>query len=218
MEYDTKQITLKMIQKFIIFKNKTVLEIGCGEGKISSLLADDAKKYIGIDPDIESIQHAAGLYKNVDFRLGSGESLEFNDLNFDIVLFTLSLHHQNSFLALAEADRVLKEKGELLIIEPAVDGEFQQFFHLFDDETDQIKYALKNIRASDFSLERHETFNAQVWFANKKELCSYHFSRETITPGDTDRILEQLNRYQPSLDENQPIYLTDKIDIYYLIK
>jgi len=49
-------------------------------------------------------------------------------------------------------------------------------------------------------------------------MAAVTFTERTSPLGDTDRILERLNLYQPILDEDQPIYLTDKIDIYYLTK
>lgn len=220
MEYDTEQLTTKRIQQYTEFKNKIVLEIGCGSGEISSLLANDTEQYIGIDPDIKAIYDAGQTYGNekVDFRIGRGESLTFPDSQFDLVLFILSLHHQNSSLALKEADRVLKEKGILVVIEPSTEGEFQQFFHLFNDETHEIQTAYQNLIKSKFMLEHEDTFNAIVRFEDKEDLCRYSFDRETITPDDADRIIEKLGQLQPGSAEHPPIILIDKIYIYLLTK
>lgn len=218
MVYDIEQITTKMIKKYTEFKNKIVLEIGCGSGKISSLLADATEQYIGIDPDIKAISDASRTYENLDFRIGSGESLAFTDSRFDLVLFTLSLHHQNSSLALKEADRVLKREGKLVVIEPSIDGEFQQFFHLFDDETNEIQTAYQNLVKSNFILKHEDTFNAIIRFEDKEDLCRYTFNRETIAPGDADRIIGKLNQLQPCSAAQPHIILRDTIDIYILIK
>lgn len=218
MEYDIEQMIVKMIKNQDDFKDKIVLEIGCGGGEISSILATDTKQYIGIDPDINAINDASQAYYNVDFRIGSGESLNFSDSSFDIVLFTLSLHHQNSVLAMKEAYRVQKNDGKLIIIEPSVDGEFQQFFHLFDDETQVIGNAYHSLMNSAFALEIHDTFNTIVRFEDKTDLCSYAFDRETISPGDENLIIEKLNQSQPGSSEHSPIILKDILDIYLLVK
>jgi len=218
MEYDTEQITIRMIKKFVDLNDKIVLEIGCGEGKTSSLLADDTKKYIGIDTDGPSINNAISKFKNVDFKIGNGESLEFENSFFDIVLFTLSLHHQNSRIALKEAGRVLKDKGKVLILEPSIDGELQHFFHLFDDETSEINEALDNIMKSTLILEQQETFNAITTFNSLSEICNYPFDREKVNPGDADRIIEKLNQLQIISADHQPIHLNDTINIYCLAK
>jgi ubiquinone/menaquinone biosynthesis C-methylase UbiE len=218
MEYDIEQMTVKMIKNQDDFKDKVVLEIGCGGGEISSILATDAKQYIGIDPDKNAINDASQAYDNVDFRIGSGESLNFSDSSFDIVLFTLSLHHQNNVLAIKEAYRVQKDDGKLIIIEPSVDGEFQQFFHLFDDETQVIGNAYHSLMNSAFVLEIHDTFNTIVKFEDKTDLCNYAFDRETISPGDENLIIEKLNQSQPGSSEHSPILLKDILDIYLLAK
>lgn len=218
MKYDIEQMTVTTIKNQDNFKNKIVLEIGCGGGEISSLLATDTKQYIGIDPDIGAINDANHAYDNVDFRIGSGESLKFDDSKFDIVLFTLSLHHQNSVLALKEAYRVQKDDGKLIIIEPSIDSEFQQFFHLFDDETQVIENAYHSMTNSDFTLEIQDTFDAIVRFEDKTDLCGYDFDRDTFTSGDENVIIEKLNQLQPGSLDNSPIILKDTLNIYLLSK
>jgi len=218
MEYDKDNLTIEIINKLVDFRGKVVLEVGCGDGKISSLLAHNTKRYIGIDTDSQSIKNATSDFENVDFQMGNGESLDFKNSYFDIVLFTLSLHHQNSKLALKEAKRVLTPKGQLLILEPSIFGELQHFFHLFNDETDQIQEALKNIKQSDFRLVQQDSFNVVMTFKTIDELYSYHFGREKTTPQDTDLITKKLKQFQHILADDQPIDLNDKINIYFLIK
>jgi len=218
MEYDSSQTTIKMIKRFAEFNDKIVLEIGCGDGKISSIVSDSTQQYSGVDIDETAINCAIRTYKNVDFRIGSGEALEFADAQFDLVLFTLSLHHQNSELALRETDRVLKSDGNLLIIEPSIRGEFQQFFHLFDDETHEIQTAYKNLLKSSFTIGHEDSFNVNVIFQDQTDLCSYPFGREKIRSGDADLIIKKLNQLQPGSADHPPIRLKDAIDIYYLKK
>lgn len=218
MEYDREDITVKMINKFVNLKNKVILEIGCGDGKVSALLAVNTKKYIGIDPDSKSIEKAISLFNTVDFRIGFGEALDFDNDTFDVVLFTLSLHHQDSRKALKEAHRVLKRKGNLLITEPSVDGELQQFFNLFQDETNRIKLAYKNLTESQFRLEKVESFCVKAKFEDQTDLCNYHFDREVVSPDDSVRIVEKLNQLLPTRIKDRPILLHDIINVYCLEK
>lgn len=216
MEYDIEQMTTRMIKKQAVFKEKAVLEIGCGGGRISSLLSEDTKQYIGIDPDENAIREAKKNDDTVDFRIGNGESLLFGDSVFDLLLFTLSLHHQNSSEALKEAYRVLKSTGKLIIVEPSVNGEFQQFFHLFDDETLAIKNACTSIFQSAFILKDKGTFDAIVRFEDKTDLCHYDFERKRIMSGDENKIMNKLNQLQPGTSTLFPIILKDTLDIYLL--
>ncbi len=218
MDYDKENIEIKMIEKIFDPQDKKILENGCGDGRISTLLAYKAREYVAIDPDERRIREAKSLTANVDFRIGNGEALDFEDSSFHVVLFTLSLHHQDGCLALKEAHRVLTTNGQLVILEPAADGELTQFFNLFDDETDRLRNALKMIENSDFEIEQKETFCTIMSFDNQDELCSYPFSRDKIQPGDRDRIIETLQQSQGAITDVQPIHLHDKIHIFSLRK
>jgi ubiquinone/menaquinone biosynthesis C-methylase UbiE len=108
------------------------------------MLARDTRRYIAIDPDREAVAKARQQSGNAQFFIGSGENMPLGDSSFDRVIFILSLHHQNSRQALLEAHRVLAPGGRVIILEPSAKGEFQQFFHLFDDETAALTYSPTN--------------------------------------------------------------------------
>ena len=107
-----------------VANNKTILEIGCGQGTdaltICSLKKDGA--YVGIDMSKVSVSHALrateDLLKNATiavvptFIQGNAESLDFSDASFDCVYSLGVLHHtQNITAALKEIERVLKPGG-----------------------------------------------------------------------------------------------------------
>jgi ubiquinone/menaquinone biosynthesis C-methylase UbiE len=149
MEYDKINKAIDMIEQFAALQDQKILEVGCGDGRMSKLLAHNSRKYIAIDPDEQSIEKAKSEIPNVDFRIGSGEALEFEDESFPIILFTLSLHHSESNLALKEAHRVLTADGQLVILEPLASGEVSKIFDLFDDESERILDAWKMIQNSE---------------------------------------------------------------------
>lgn len=120
-EYSDQKIYGKIV-KYTDFKNKNALEIGCGDGRILSLSFKESDSLIAVDSDEKMIRQAKTQISGVDFRIGSGEKLNFSDSFFDIVIFTLLLHHQNSRKAISEAARVLKSDGKILVIEPVVEG------------------------------------------------------------------------------------------------
>jgi ubiquinone/menaquinone biosynthesis C-methylase UbiE len=218
MEYDKEEIEIKLINRLVDLQDQKVLEIGCGDGHVSRLLAPKTREYVAIDPDRKRIRKAMSTTTHVDFRIGTGEALEFEDASFRVVLFTLSLHHQDSRLALKEAHRVLTENGQLVILEPATDGEFQQFFNLFDDETDALTNTLKVIESCNFEIKQRETFYTVIKFNNQDELCGFEFDRNQIHPGDRNRILETLQQLKGPITDIQPIHLRDKIHIFSLQK
>jgi len=218
MDYDKAQKIMQMIEQYLGCLGQDILEVGCGEGRISAVLARKAQNYIAIDSDHSQIKKARTAHPEVDFRIGNGEALAFTAGTFSRVLFTLSLHHQQSRTALQEAHRVLSENGLLIVIEPTEDGEFQQFFHLFDDETEVLNQALQAINLSSFELQRNETFCVDVKFIDHEEFCNYPFDRAVYKPDDCARILDTLRRLRGAYTNGQPICLQDKLHIFLLQK
>lgn len=218
MDYDKEHREIQMIERYLDCRDHDILEVGCGKGQTSALLAPKARTYVAIDHDPQRIDQARKASFEVDFRIGNGEALAFADASFDGILFTLSLHHQESRVALQEAHRVLTTTGQVVIVEPTIAGEFQQFFHLFDDESEALAQSLRAIAQSDFALEHHETFCTIVTFQDHEELCSYPFDRTTYQPDDCDRILDKLRQLQGPLTDGQEIRLQEKLHIFSLRK
>jgi len=209
MKQDIQNVTLMKIQRCIDLKNKNILEIGCGDGRITQLLAKEASKVVAIDPDAKGLDKARNQTPSVDFRVGRGEQLEIKNDSFDVVLFTHSLHHQDSARALQEAHRVLKESGRIIILEPTIDGEIDKLCMLFVNETQQMRQALEAINASCFKLEHHETFEIDWEFDNKEELyswiCRYYdrmIDKTTVT---------QINSVLGKKIDMSPLLVKDKI-------
>ena len=196
--------------------DRQVLEVGCGDGRITTLLANHSETLIAIDPDPDMLKEARSNVSGVDFREANGEDLPFSDSSFDIVLFTLSLHHQDSAVALGEARRVLKDGGLILVVEPAHDGEVEQVFTLVHDETRAKEQAQLAIRDSGLILEKEETVYAQWQFDDKDELCQslFDYYAMDFDSDIADRIAELLG----AKSESSPIVLEDILIIQSLVK
>tara|TARA_E500000318_G_scaffold110253_2_gene125202 strand:+ start:805 stop:1515 length:711 start_codon:yes stop_codon:yes gene_type:complete len=85
-------------------KAYTIVDLGCGHGDILRLIADFGRKknysfnLIGIDANQDAIDYAVELSENYDeltFKRLDVFSQEFQNLEYDIVLSTLFLHHLN---------------------------------------------------------------------------------------------------------------------------
>jgi len=211
MKIDSDQRIIEKILQFADLENKQVLEIGCGNGRITSLMVGKPKNLIAIEPDAESIREAREKVPGVDFRIGSGENLEFSDERFDLVIFTLSLHHQNSKAAIREASRVLKNKGIILVIEPINDGEIERIFALLRNENKETLEAQKAINESGLRLERSEVFNAKWVFENEEELTQSLFNYYDM-PFDANTAIQITDLLGAKL-EDHPIELLDTMVI-----
>jgi SAM-dependent methyltransferase len=100
-----------------------VLEIGCGTGSATRVLAARAgeAEVIGIDPSPVFIAKARALsagLKNVAFQEADGRALPFPDGAFDTVVFHTTLCHiPRPERALQEAFRVLRSSGVLAVFD-----------------------------------------------------------------------------------------------------
>jgi 2-polyprenyl-3-methyl-5-hydroxy-6-metoxy-1,4-benzoquinol methylase len=87
---------VNLIERFTSLRGKRVLEVGCGDGRLTFQYAAKAASVLAFDPDRPSIDEASwqkadrGI-KNVDFRFGSIEYLPDRGPSFDVVLFSWSL-------------------------------------------------------------------------------------------------------------------------------
>ncbi len=132
-----KEDFLDTLEQILPLQGKKVLEVGCGEGVRSGEIAMRCSVLVAIEPDDEKLERARQReYSSaIDFRKGTAEKLDFEDMSFDIVMFTLSLHHvpivaMNT--AIDEALRVVRKNGSLVFLEPAEEGSFFEAEILFD--------------------------------------------------------------------------------------
>lgn len=99
----------------------TVADLGCGTGEVSAAIAPFVKRVIAIDGSAAMLNAAKRRlqpFDNVDVRRGELEALPQGNGRIDAATLMLVLHHvpepQN---ALAEAARVLKSGGRVLIVD-----------------------------------------------------------------------------------------------------
>ena len=216
MEQDRDCVTLSKILQFADLRDQEILEIGCGDGRITSQLAGKAKRLVAIDPDAANIAEAKESMEGVGLRIGSGECLEFPTESFDIILFTLSLHHQDSIVALREAKRVLRDHGRVVILEPVNDGEIEQVCNLFKDEAQVLQDTLRAIEASDFEVESSEVFYTYWEFENEHELYEWLFTYYQKSFDNSLVVL--IGKLLGNKVKSPPIILQDKIMIVSLRK
>ncbi len=117
---------LNLLEGEIPLAGLIALEIGCGDGARSAMLAERCGKLAAIDPDGKNVAlaQARGI-ENASFLQGGAEALPFGAQSFDITIFTLSFHHVPFPLmrkVLDEAARVTKKAGHVVFLEPGMAG------------------------------------------------------------------------------------------------
>jgi ubiquinone/menaquinone biosynthesis C-methylase UbiE len=93
---DAEKSERKALHKLVDFRNQCVLEVGCGEGRLTWEYAHLARQVAGIDPDPEAIRVAyydmpPELRKTTAFACASSLHLPFPHETFDIALLAWSL-------------------------------------------------------------------------------------------------------------------------------
>ena len=113
----------KLIKKARINKTHLALDIATGTGDVAFGMASKAKHVTGIDIASEMIKLANNKNnkkkcENVNFLVGDAENLPFEDKSFDIITIAFGFRNiSNQDKALQEFNRILKNKGKLLILE-----------------------------------------------------------------------------------------------------
>ena len=87
---------LEALAQVVDFTGLRVLDVGCGDGRLSLRIAPEAESVLGIDADAELIRTARretppDLRDRVEFRKASIVELDDPPRRFDLVFFTWSL-------------------------------------------------------------------------------------------------------------------------------
>ncbi|MEO1413640.1 MAG: methyltransferase domain-containing protein [Bacteroidota bacterium] len=75
---------------------KRYLDIGCGTGNYTSVLAQLGGQFIGVDPSERMLEMAKEKEVTIDWLIGTAESLEVPAESVDGILASLTLHHWDS--------------------------------------------------------------------------------------------------------------------------
>jgi SAM-dependent methyltransferase len=109
-----------------------VADLGCGDGYLTVEASRFAKRVIAIDHSEAALARARDMAKrltrrsseeggglnNVEWKRGELEDLPLDDDSVDVALLSQALHHAASpARALAEAARIVKPRGRVLVLE-----------------------------------------------------------------------------------------------------
>jgi SAM-dependent methyltransferase len=98
--------------------DKTILDVPCGTGYGRAVLTN-AREYIGVDIDAESVQFARDNYKGAEWRVGAMENLPVPDNSIDMVTSFEGIEHIEDPRAFVnEMYRVLKNGGTFIVSTP----------------------------------------------------------------------------------------------------
>jgi ubiquinone/menaquinone biosynthesis C-methylase UbiE len=118
-----QKLTADYLSRLAIPDNARVLEIGCGSGRITRVIAGlrGVAEVVGIDPSYVLVKEArrfCGDLPNVHFEEGDARALRHDPGSFDLVISHTTLSHvPEAERALAEAFRLLGPGGQLVVFD-----------------------------------------------------------------------------------------------------
>ena len=108
---------------FHLVPDISIADLGAGEGMISQLLAEHARKVFCIDSSKSMVRVGTELAKkknlgNLVYKLGDIEKVPLAAKTVDLALMSQSLHHApHPEKALSEANRILRPGGKLIVLD-----------------------------------------------------------------------------------------------------
>jgi ubiquinone/menaquinone biosynthesis C-methylase UbiE len=93
---DPEGAHLAALRRLGDFRDRRVLELGCGDGRLTLGIAEEAASVLAFDPDREAVERArqslpAEFPERVTYLVASGKEIELEPLSFDLVVFSWSL-------------------------------------------------------------------------------------------------------------------------------
>src|ERR1035438_837619 len=100
-----------------------IADLGAGEGTISQLMAQRARRVIAVDNSEKMVEFGSELARthgigNLEYRLGDIEDVPIRSGTVDLAFLSQALHHaRHPERAIAEARRILKPGGRIAVLD-----------------------------------------------------------------------------------------------------
>ena len=169
-------------------KGKRVLDIACGEGYGSALLARDAASVTGVDVSQQAIDHAKATYAklaNAQFVRGSCTAIPVPDRSIDVAISFETLEHiheQEEFLA--ELERVLAPGGVLLVSCPNK-AEYT------DKRRTENEFHVKELYRAELDALVRKRFAHATWYGQKPSFYSVIAPEASVANGELIEVAEK---------------------------
>jgi ubiquinone/menaquinone biosynthesis C-methylase UbiE len=95
-DYPPPGMEVRLFERHVDLSGRRILEIGCGDGRLTREFAHLASSVVAIEPDPARIADARRMaasegITNVSFRVASAERLRLSGEPFEVALFSWSL-------------------------------------------------------------------------------------------------------------------------------
>ncbi len=202
---------MKLIGQINWRGNEHVLDIGCGDGKLTYEISKRLPhgKVLGVDSSESMIRFANahfGNYPNLSFQFADAQTLTFQN-SFDKVVSFFCLHWVADKLAAFKGiHSSLKENGTATILaslrQPIIDRvnnamlvsqSWQPYFVNYDDPIRHVKDTAyeKYLAQAGFLLEETQTINYTIPFEQKQDMLNFLTAITPYLSHLPDKILKE---------------------------
>lgn len=163
------------ITRLVAIDNNDVLELGCGDGRITFPLAEKAASITAIDIDAEAIENALirNRFEHVSFLVENIETMQLGR-KFDVILSTWMGYMYLNDISKAISNIVshLKDDGVFLLCSGASEDEYGQIVDLLVEEnvkTVEFYRGLERLLSDHFTFENH-ILRGELAFSSLEEV------------------------------------------------
>ena len=173
-----------------------IVDIGAGTGRVTRQLASLGARVFGVEPNASLVELAEAAGGGAEYLVASAEATGLESGEFDVSLFSFSLHHVADMeAAIREACRLTRVDGRVVVIEPEAPDPIHPVVRFIDNESavyDQAQAALNDATSSKI-LEHVRT----VRFASKYRV---------ETPADLINDMLSVDRGRKLADVDMPAF------------
>ncbi len=238
-KYSNRKYSLRtfIVQLLPTFKNKSILDVGCGDcsflEKLNTMYPQN--KYFGLD--ITNNQKCVDQ-KFIDYQVYSGIEFPKYQKKFDTIFCMHMLYHVSDFdIFFNQIKNNLKKNGTFIITTkskftlPGIESSFKnianQINYKFSNQRDEASFCLENAPAilkkhfseKQFSIEEYVLEN-QLIIDNQKDLLKYIFStaRYNIDKKVNKKIMDKYLKLWQKKISKPKIFIDKYIEVVYFIK
>lgn len=182
------------VLSFIEDQNRelTILDLGCGVGKLSRTLSRMGHRVIGLDGDKGLIEKAIGKGGNVVYHHSFvSRDLPFDSESFDLVISRSFMQYVEHKSVINECNRILKDEGIVIFIENLQGNPFTGLSRLILRIT---AHQYQSVPWNHFTYREFEELRDT--FENRRS--SYHYFISTVS---LLSVLSPLYGFLKSIDE-----------------
>lgn len=225
-DIEFKTIVEKIEKKFGKKKKLSILEVGCGTGRVTQKLSKKYKDVIGIDHNEKYIEYVKEKYSD-SITFEHADIREYTSKKkYDIVIFSwIGLHYNTEIEDILTNVKKLMSKGSLLLILDAYyETEFMQVLNMLRPlDMNQIKLLKEKLNdqlISSFGNLKNEVVLTNYQFDNVESLIDNFKIELTLeesriwTKEDEDKIKEYLLGKKEKLKIGEGFWLSS-IEIKY---